>query len=432
MRVGGITVLLVSCGLTVLELLRRTVGTEGFLVGVALSALPVPLLVAAFWWVGRVHPQPRRNLLFAFGWGSCAATLIAVLTNERVGDWLTSVDPGDSERLTLTVVAPVVEETTKGLAVLLVFAFRRSGVRGVVDGVVIAGLTATGFAFTENILYLGKAFGEDRAEGSEALDGATAATFLMRAVVSPFAHPLFTAMAGLGFALACTGRRRSRRVLAPAGGLLTAMTLHGAWNGASMLGPLGFLLVYVAFMVPVFGLMVWLAVRARGDQLRTVARQLPAYAVTGWMAPAVPSALSSMATRRVAIDLARAAGGEAAVRDAREYQEVATALALLRAGAEHRGAAPDFTVREGELLRRLWRCRAIAQPTLAQAALLTQRPVRVPPGWAARPGWVAHPGRATPGWPATGRPPASTAAASSGPGVPPGGGRPSWPVIPRW
>ncbi|GAB2574162.1 PrsW family intramembrane metalloprotease [Streptomyces capparidis] len=396
---GAVTAVLALCGVAILALVQRSVGTEGFLAGIALSVLPVPLLVGAFLWVDRVEPEPRRNLLFAFGWGSCAATLIAIFANGWLTDWLVTVNPGDSETLSLTVVAPVVEEITKGVAIWLLFLFRRQDFDGIVDGVVIAGLTATGFAFTENILYLGTAFGEDMAFGNETLGGATVTTFFMRVIVSPFAHPLFTCMTGLGFALASRSRSPWPRRLAPVGGLLTAMLLHGVWNGSSVLGTTGFVLVYGMFMVPVFGLMVWLAVWSRNNELKTVGRQLPVYAAAGWISAAEPAALASMKGRKLACDLARAAGGEAAARVMREYLGFATSLAFLRARAERRGTSADFGARERALLDQLWHRRAAVQPALAQAAFTVTRPIPPPPGWGPQPGWEArHPRPVAPGY----------------------------------
>ncbi len=40
---------------------------------------------------------------------------------------------------------------------MLLFLFRRQNFDGITDGLVLAGITATGFAFTENVLYLGNA-----------------------------------------------------------------------------------------------------------------------------------------------------------------------------------------------------------------------------------------------------------------------------------
>ncbi len=55
------------------------------------------------------------------------------------------------------ISAPIVEEGAKGLFLVGLLIFRRRELDGVVDGIVYAGLTAAGFAFTENILYLGRA-----------------------------------------------------------------------------------------------------------------------------------------------------------------------------------------------------------------------------------------------------------------------------------
>jgi protease PrsW len=410
LRAGALTGLLALCGFGILALVQQSVGTEGFFVGLALSLLPVPLLVGAFMWLDRVEPEPWRNLLFAFAWGACAATLIAVFANQWATHWLFSINPSESETLSLTVAAPMVEETAKGAAVLLLFLYRRRDFDGIVDGVVIAGLTATGFAFTENILYLGDAFGEDLAFGHKALGGVTVMTFFMRVIVSPFAHPLFTCMTGVGFGLASLARGRAARVLAPVGGLLVAMVLHGVWNGSSVLGLDGFALVYGVFMVPVFGSMVWLAVWSRGNELRTVGRQLPLYACAGWLTPPEPLVLSSMRGRRIARDLARSAQGEAGARAMREYQGFATALAFLRAKAARCGTPADFTAREHELLHHLWRRRPAVQGPLTQAALSLPRPrvapappwARVTPGWQGTQSWQGTLGwQGTPGWQGT-------------------------------
>ncbi|NEC93499.1 PrsW family intramembrane metalloprotease, partial [Streptomyces sp. SID12501] len=135
------------------------------------------------------------------------------------------------------------------------------------DGFVLAGFTATGFAFTENILYLGNAFYEDVANGTGVLDSVTAATFFVRVVLSPFAHPLFTVLKGLGFGAASLSARRSRRIGLPLLGLTLAMATHALWNGSSHFGEYGFYAVYGCVMVPAFGLLLWLAVRMRRQRL---------------------------------------------------------------------------------------------------------------------------------------------------------------------
>ncbi|MBB4893840.1 RsiW-degrading membrane proteinase PrsW (M82 family) [Streptomyces olivoverticillatus] len=405
-RAGGLILLLALCGLVILALVREQTGTEGFLVGLGLAVLPVPLLIAAFRWMDRVEPKPWRNLVFAFAWGSCAATLVALLANGYATKWLlTSIDVShraDASSWGATFVAPVVEESAKAAAVLLLFLFRRRDFNGIVDGVVIAGITATGFAFTENILYLGNAFASDQSFGYSGLGATTAATFFMRVLMSPFAHPLFTSMTGIGFGIAATlaPSRRVLRVLVPVAALLTAMVLHGVWNGSASLPGLGFLAVYALFMVPVFGALTWLTIWSRQNELRTISTHLPAYQAAGWITPPEPLALSSMRARGIARDTARRTGGPAAARTVAEYISFATSLAFLRQRAYRGTADQDFTAREQELLHHLWQRREVAQPALASSVATAPRPFAAPV-WPGAQGW-GTPGQTPgpmPGWP---------------------------------
>ncbi|MEU6339938.1 PrsW family intramembrane metalloprotease [Streptomyces sp. NPDC046977] len=388
LRLVALFSVLALCGVIILALVRRQTGTEGFLVGLTLAILPVPLLGGAFLWLDRVEPTPLRNAVFAFAWGACAATLVAILANEYATELLASTftaSPAQSDSWGATFVAPFVEESAKGAAILLLFLFRRRDFTGLVDGVVIAGLTATGFAFTENILYLGSGFAEDQALGGGGV-GTTAAMFVVRIVMTPFAHPLFTSLTGIGFGIAATSRPgRARRWLAPIGGWLLAMTLHGTWNGSASFGPLGFLAVYATLMIPLFGLLIWLAIWSRSNELKTIRTQLPLYAMAGWLTLPEPLAIGSMRGRSVARSAAHRAQGAAAARTVREYVSFATSLAFLRARANRGAAGPDFHAREQELLHHLWERKAVAQPALTHAAHTIRPPFPAVYAWGQRP-----------------------------------------------
>ena len=148
---------------------------------------------------------------------------------------------------TAVLVAPWVEEAAKGAAVLGVFLFRRKEFDGIVDGIVLAGFTGLGFAFTENILYFGRAF----LAGNEELGVtgglfAAGTTFVLRGVLAPFAHPLVhhDDRHRLGHRGAGAGRGCARW-LAPIGGYLAAVALHAMWNYSSLSGLGGFLVGYV-------------------------------------------------------------------------------------------------------------------------------------------------------------------------------------------
>ncbi|MGX9227673.1 PrsW family intramembrane metalloprotease [Streptomyces albus] len=335
------------CGLMILALVREQTGTTGLLVGFGLALFPVPLLLAAFRWLSAPLPAPWRTHLFAFAWGACAATLVAILANGFATDWLASsvvVDsPREADTLGATLIAPVVEETTKAAAILLLFLFRRRHLDSVVSGIAAAGITAAGFAFTENILYLGTAYGEDSALDPDGLsNSATAGTFLIRIVFAPFAHPLFTAMTGIAFGVvaALPRRRRVLRVVLPLVGWFTAVLLHAIWNGSASFANNTFLVVYGLFMLPVFGALTWLAVWSRLHELRVVRDTLPAYAAAGWFSEPEPWSLSSMRARSMARAMARRSHGPAAARTVADYQHDATALALLRARATNGAPRP--------------------------------------------------------------------------------------------
>ncbi|MCF3172900.1 PrsW family intramembrane metalloprotease [Streptomyces sioyaensis] len=329
-------------------MVRQETGTEGLLVGLGLAVFPVPLLIAAFCWLDRIEPEPWRNLAFAFAWGACAAALVALLANGFATDWLAaniaSASPSEAEAWGATIIAPIVEELAKAAAVVLLYRFRRHEFDRITDGIVIAGITATGFAFTENILYLGNAFGEDQSMGHSGLDSLTAGTFFLRIIVSPFAHPLFTILTGLAFGIAATRypRRRAARIALAVLGLLTAVLLHAIWNGASALGEPGFLTVYGLFMVPVLIALTWLAVWARNQELLSL---------RGYLAPYI-----------------------AAARAVTEYTAVATTLSFHRRRAHLLGPDPDFTLREQHLLQHLRHYQGWGRAALTDAWVAREHP----------------------------------------------------------
>ena len=440
-RITALAVALLGCAITVAFMLGDTIGARGLLVGALLALVPAPLVVSAIVWLGRVRPLPFKSLAFAFAWGSCAGALVALLANSWSFDRLTDLKgEEDAELLGLTVVAPVVEELVKGLAVLLLFVTIRSRFAGVLDGLIPAAVSAAGFAFTENILYFGREF----AASENSLDGATTwHTFIARGIMSPFAHPLFTSMIGLGFGLSILARSRHAAILYPIGGYVLAVGLHAAWNGSAVQGPV-FLGVYFLVMMPILGAVVWFAVIVRRDQLRAVEDRLPDYVGAGWFRPHEPLLLSSMGDRSRALRSTKALLGAEGVTRMRAYQADATLLAELRGRALSARGGPEagFAGRERELLDRIW----AAKPGLAAIVDHTMpsprwRYVKPPPGWV--PPSMAPFGAPPPGWGAPGAapfgaPPPQGWGHPPGPapfGQPPQGWPPppwAWGPAPRW
>lgn len=343
------------CGLVTIGLASSEIGVVGVCVGVVLALLPVAPVVAAFLWIDRFEPEPPRLLLGAFLWGAGFAALVAVVINSSAviaAELL--LGRGQGDLVGAVISAPLVEEFVKGAFVVGLLLVRRREFDGIVDGVVYAGITAAGFAFTENIIYFGRAFTE--AQG--AVGPAVLATFVLRGVLSPFAHPLFTAMTGIGVGIASQARSRVLGVLAVLGGYVLAVVLHALWNSSTQLGA-GFFGIYVLIMLPLFAAVVGLVVWQRRRERDVLARQMPGFAAAGWIAPSEVPLLSSLAGRRRWRTAVHRRAGPIAARAVEDYQHAVTELAFLRARAE-RGALPPRADWHAELLDAVVRTRLAA------------------------------------------------------------------------
>jgi RsiW-degrading membrane proteinase PrsW (M82 family) len=320
---------LAVCALAILWQIGSTTGSAGFALGACLAALPVPLLVWCFRWLDRYEPEPVRVVLFTLAWGAAVATLAALTLNRLGADVFFGADRDADLTRTAVFVAPPVEEFAKGLVIVLLAW--RGRVDGVVDGIVLAGFAGVGFAFTENILYLGSVYSTlaDQ-EGSGVGVFGLLLVFILRGIVSPFAHPLFTMATGVGIGIAVASRRRWVRVVAPLAGYAIAMLLHGTWNATASTGLGGFAISYAAVMLPVFALGVVLAVWFRRREGLVLRRRLPAFAEAGWIAPHEVAVLSSLWLRKLFLDVARFSGGTELRRTTRDYHDLVTTLAFQR------------------------------------------------------------------------------------------------------
>lgn len=340
-------VMVVGFGLAALALaayLNASLGVVVALLALVLAAIPLGVILPAFMWLDRFEAEPTKYLVVTFLWGALIASLIAGVFN--TGAMLVlgaSTDPSSALAATAVLVAPVVEESLKGVIVLLIWWLRRREFDGLIDGMVYAGIAAAGFAFTENIQYLGQAYSEG---GREML----AATFIGRILISPFAHPMFTVMIGIGIGLAATSRTRGVRVLAPIVGWVLAVGAHGLWNLSAVTGGVGLLIGYVLVGLPLFVGYAVLVVWARRREGRLIGRYLSPYADAGWLSPSEVGMLSSMPHRREARMWARTNGGSAGLASMRAFQDSASELGLLRARMYRESADSHALVTERTLL----------------------------------------------------------------------------------
>jgi protease PrsW len=336
-------------GAGVMALVLLVSNAPGALViGVVLAAVPLGPVVASYLWLDRYEPEPLWLLGFAFGWGALVATAGALILQA-----IDQVALGTPETWASAIVAPITEEAAKGLFIFLLLWSRRGAIDGVLDGIVYAGLVGVGFAFTENILYLGGAYmgGDELGPGGL---GAATGVFVVRGIFSPFAHPLFTAATGIGVGVAVLTRSRFWRFCAPLLGYVVAVCAHAAWNASAFFaGGRLFVLTYVFAMVPAFLLLAGFALWARQREGRMLTRSLSDCAARGFLAPAEVPWLVRLPARRASRRYARAQGGPMAEKVMSEYQQQAVELAFLHDRYLRGTAPPDFGPRGSSMVHRL-------------------------------------------------------------------------------
>src|SRR5215210_6740150 len=204
--------------------------------------------------------EPLRYVIPVFVWGFAVATTVSLVFNTLFQLTLSSV----TSVKTASFFTAVVEECSKGLALLLVFFIaylvrRRSGLiefAGVMDGIVYGSAVGFGFAIAEDLLY-GLQFGPE--------------TFIVRRIFGGFAHASFTSLTGIGIGLVPWVQSRALKVILPMLGLLGAILLHATFNfTATVFGPVGYLVLFCVILVYVVVIIVWLAIERRAirEELR--------------------------------------------------------------------------------------------------------------------------------------------------------------------
>ncbi len=341
----GLAGLLVLCNALMLLLSVPSVG--GLLLATVAAVLPAIGYVFLVLRMDRFEHEPLTMVAVAFFWGALVATLLSFVVNSLGGAVFMAVF-GDElgDYLTGGFIAPVVEETFKGIAlVLLLVAFRRE-FDNVTDGILYGSLVGLGFAMTENILYFGRAVVEGGIVG-------LGLVFYLRVVLSGLAHAIFTGTfgAGLGY---LRERRDAVGWLAAVASLGLAMLQHALWNlipagllpilvgdsatGALLLLVIGFPLGALFFLGPGFVLLLALATRCARREAAIIRRELLPEVAAGVITPRELDVLASPFGRtgeELGILLRR---GPGAWLEVRTFHQLATELAFSR----HHAARGEF------------------------------------------------------------------------------------------
>lgn len=178
------------------------------------------------YWLDRYEKEPKLLIGGVFFWGAAVSAGLSFVVNTLLGMGIYIFTNSDAitELATGSLVAPPVEETLKGLAVLMVFLFVRHEFDSILDGIVYAGITALGFAATENTYYI---YNYGYLEGG--YEGLFALVFV-RVFLVGWQHPFYTAFIGIGLAAARLTTNSGLKFLYPLLGWAFAVATHAVHN----------------------------------------------------------------------------------------------------------------------------------------------------------------------------------------------------------
>jgi RsiW-degrading membrane proteinase PrsW (M82 family) len=207
-----------------------------FLTSLFFGFAPMFLFAYILYWTDRYEREPKILLGAVFFWGMAIAAGGAFIINTvlGMGIYIFTGSEAATDITTASVIAPIVEETLKGIAVLIVFLVFRKEFDSILDGIVYAGITALGFAATENTHYIyNLGYLESGWEGLWFL-------VFVRVILVGWQHPFYAAFTGIGFAIMRMTRSGCVKYAAPIIGFSVAMFTHAFHNGlASIMSGLG-------------------------------------------------------------------------------------------------------------------------------------------------------------------------------------------------
>ncbi|HIP72965.1 MAG TPA: PrsW family intramembrane metalloprotease [Anaerolineae bacterium] len=230
-----------------------------FLFSLLAAVIPTAFFVTLIYWADRYEKEPIWLLAAVFLWGAVPSIIIAYIFNTLFSApiYLLAGDGAAADMMSAAFIAPVVEETVKGFALLIIFWLRREEIDSWLDGIIYGAMVGLGFALVENIYYF---IGQYQDGGLNAWS----VNVFMRSIIFGLNHALFTSMAGLGLAAGYLSTNKFVRMTAPVMGWGAAVFLHFWHNLTVSLGG-GFILAALLFdwggVWLILGIMVWALVQ---------------------------------------------------------------------------------------------------------------------------------------------------------------------------
>ncbi len=245
MLVIALLVLLLLIAIAVALLTFTAMGRDGttvFARALAASSALSIVPLAALWWLDRRERESPWLFAIAFLWGGVIASWLSMPLNTLiligVDQWVaqhpevTQLLGADAARMIgAPLAAPLVEESAKGVGLVLLFLLLRAEFDNMRDGFVYGALVGAGFNWVESALYIAQGYVQfvDAPWGLQL--GARYALFGLGG------HVLFSGLFGAFLGLA-RQMQSGWRWLVPLAGLVLAMSAHALNNVLPLVGTL--------------------------------------------------------------------------------------------------------------------------------------------------------------------------------------------------
>ncbi len=227
------------------------------------AVIPMVSYLLIIWWMDRNERDPFWIVFLNFFWGASGAIILGIIGSIifqiPLSMGIQAFFGADSAELSdlsgAIITAPLVEEFTKGMFVVIMSFSRRFD--GVVDGVVYGGAIGLGFGMTENFLYF-------LSYGSE--PGSWLTLVIIRTLFSAVMHCMSTATFG-GFIGFAKFKPIGLKLFIVPLGYIVAMFLHFSWNlsvsfqETTLLGFL-FLIMYFFSWMAVFQIALYMEAKS--------------------------------------------------------------------------------------------------------------------------------------------------------------------------
>jgi RsiW-degrading membrane proteinase PrsW (M82 family) len=213
------------------------------------SVIPMLFYLILIWLMDRYEREPFWLLSLNFLWGATGAIIFGIIgsiimgigISEFIYQFATESDAVELNNIAgAVIVAPMVEESTKGVFLLITALSRNFD--GPVDGAVYGGAIGLGFGMTENFLYF-----LSFPTSYESLFF----LIIIRTLFSAILHCCTQATLGAAIGYAKFRSPLAKLIIIPLG-LATAMFMHFMWNltvSFESTAFIGFVFIFIAVII---------------------------------------------------------------------------------------------------------------------------------------------------------------------------------------